>query len=143
MNASPETTESGITCTLVPNQCRVAVVSDLFGVHFPLRLEPTVFGFASHLCPDYRGGYWQFWALSNDGFYMAPESGSRFVICCENGFNGVMTPDAFGITVCLYAYSHLSFRGDDFGELCAKHYHLLRELALNHHEASAILSATD
>ena len=143
MNTSPEPTESSITRSLVPDHRRVTVANELFGVQFPLRLEPTVFGFASHLCADYMGGYWQFWTLSNGGFYMAPESGSRFMVSCENGYAGPLSADAFGITCCLYSYSHLAFREDNFAAVCADHFHLLREFALDHEEASGIFAATD
>lgn len=49
-----------------------------------------------------------------------------------------------GITACLYAYSQLSFTaGPDFAELCADQFHLLREYALDHPEAEAILGVID
>ena len=54
-----------------------------------------------------------------------------------------MSADALGITACLYAYSHLSFAQNSFGELCAQHYHWLREYALDHSEAGAIFAAID
>lgn len=44
---------------------------------------------------------------------------------------------------CLYAYSHLSFSDDGFAQICAQHYHLLREYMLKHAEAGAILGAID
>jgi hypothetical protein len=49
-----------------------------------------------------------------------------------------------GIAACLYAYSHLSFGGDDaFVETCAQQYHLLRDYMLEHPEARGILGAID
>lgn len=36
-------------------------------MHFPMRLEPTIFGLAGQLSPDYEGGLWHFHALSNGG----------------------------------------------------------------------------
>jgi hypothetical protein len=119
------------------------VVDEAFGIRFPFKLEPTIYAFAEHLSPDYRGGYWHFYLLSNGGFYMAPESDTTFRVVSDNGFAGDMTANALGITVCLYAYSHLSFDGDAFAHLCAEHYHRLREFALDHREAGAILAAID
>ena len=52
-----------ITCTLVPERQRVNHTARLFGAHFPFRLEPTVYGWAERLSPDYRGGYWHFYTL--------------------------------------------------------------------------------
>ena len=89
------------------------------------------------------GGYWEFYSLSNCGFYMAPKSDSIFHVSCENGFEGNLSADALGITACLYAYSHLSFSDDDFAETCARHYHLLREYMLEHSEVGGILGAID
>ena len=128
---------------LIPEAQRMTHAAKLFGLHFPLQLEPTVFSFASHLSPDYQGGYWQFHSLSNAGFYMAPDLPESFNVISQNGYEGTMSADALGITVCLYAYSNLSFQRGEFGELCAQHYHLLREFAMEHAEVAAILRATD
>ena len=122
---------------------RLAVTADLFGVHFPFRLEPTIYGMADRLAPAYDGGYWHFYSLSNGGWYMAPATDAIFDVSCENGFEGSMSADAFGITACLYAYSNLAFDQGPFAQVCAEHYHLLREFAVEHAEARAILQATD
>jgi hypothetical protein len=52
-----------------------------------------------------------------------------------------MSADAAGITACLFALSHLSFQTKN--EKIAEHYHLLRDFALEHAEASIILAAID
>ena len=122
---------------------RVTLTSALFGLSFPLRLEPTVFAMAGRLSSSYDGGYWTFWSLSNGGFYMAPQSGAVFPVRSENGFEGHLSADALGITACLYAYSHLSFGGDALADRCAEHYHWLREFMLDHAEAAAVLAAID
>jgi hypothetical protein len=62
---------------------------------------------------------------------------------CENGFEGKLSPDAFGITVCLYALSELSFVGDRMARTCAQQYHLLREYAAQHLEVREIYRAID
>jgi hypothetical protein len=95
------------------------------------------------MAEDYRGGYWDFYTLSNGGFYMAPSSDDRFHVTCDNQFEGDLSADALGITSCLYAYSHLSFSGGSFARECARHYHLLREYMLEHREVRKILAATD
>lgn len=127
----------------VPDSERITCTSALFGLAFPLRLEPTVFAMASRLSSAYGGGYWQFWSLSNGGFYMAPNSSALFPVHCENGFEGQLSADALGIAACLYAYSHLSFGGDALADQCAEHFHWLRDFALDHVEASAVLAAID
>ena len=117
----------------------------LFGVMFTTRVEPYVFGIARTLSPDYDGGYWEFYALSSGGFYMAPAVDEVFRVRCGNAYEGEMSADAFGITCCLYCYSHLSFGAPRaMAETCAEQYHLLREYVLaGHGEAPAILAATD
>lgn len=74
---------------------------------------------------------------------MFPDSGELFRVSCENGFEGELSAEAFGIVCCLYAYSHLSFGDGAFAETCAEHYHLLREWMLEHAETGVILQAID
>lgn len=136
-------TNTTTTHVLIPESDRLTAVDHLFGIGYVLRVEPTVFTMAERLASDYIGGYWEFHALSNGGFYMAPRSDTRFQIFSENGSEGLMSPDAFGITVCLYAYSELSFRGGALAQTCAEQYHLLREWAAEHPEAAAIYAAID
>ena len=71
---------------------------------------------------------------------MAPDG--NYSVVSDNGFTGDMTGDAFGITACLYAYSHLSFR-PELTELCGRHFHLLRDAIFEHPEVKAILAAID
>jgi len=133
-----------ITRNLVPTRLRTQVTAQLFGLNFPMRLELTVFSFAEHMAENYSGGYWDFQTLSNGGFYMHPRSDEPFIVSCDNGHEGSLSGDALGIVACLYAYSHLSFYAEGgFDELCADHYHRLREFALDHPEAGAIFLAID
>ena len=137
-------TQTTVTRTLVPEDQRLAITEKLFGSWFPMRIEPVVFTFAERLSNDYTGGYWEFYTLSNGGFYMAPSTDRHFHVICENQFEGDLTADALGITVCLYAYSNLSFAGPDaFADICFDHYHRLREYMFVHPEVEAILRATD
>jgi hypothetical protein len=94
-----------ISNTIVPESDRMTIVDGLFGLAYVLRLEPAVFSIAEALAEEYTGGFWEFHELSNGGFFMAPRFDTEFTLSCENGFDGKVSPDAFGITVCLYAYS--------------------------------------
>lgn len=81
--------------------------------------------------------------VGNGAFYMAPEA-ETFRVTCQNGYEGTLSGDAFGVTVCLYAYSELSFSGfQNLAEACAEQYHLLREYMFEHLESAAILRAID
>ena len=130
-------------CKPLADDQRTAYTSALFGLDFPLRVEPAVFAWAGRLSGDYTGGLWEFYALSNGGFYMAPRTDEPYMVRCENGFAGELSADGFGIAVCLYAYSQLSFAAGAAAEICAEQYHLLREHALSHGESASISAATN
>ena len=132
-----------VTRELVPEDQRMAVVEKLFGIHFPLQMEPVIYGITEKMAEDYSGGYWDFHKLSNGGFYMAPSGDDVFHVACDNQYKGDLSADALGITACLYAYSHLSFSNGRFARVCACHYHRLREYMFEHPEVREILSATD
>jgi hypothetical protein len=75
---------------------------------------------------------------------MAPHSEKYYPVACQNGYEGILSADALGITACLYAYSHLSFLDNPtLAEACAEQYHLLREYMLEQTEAEGILGAID
>jgi hypothetical protein len=139
------TTQSSVTRELVPTEDqRLIITETLFGLHFPLRLEPVIYGITERMAAEeYNGGYWEFYTLSNGGFYMALAEDKIFHVTCDNMFEGDLSADALGITACLYAYSHLSFSGGSFARECARHYHLLREYMMEHREVKTIVAATD
>ena len=132
-----------VTSKIVPESQRMNVADKHFGIRFPLVVEPMVYQFATQLAPAYSGGYWIFYLLSNGGFFMAPKLDKSFKVNADNGFSGTMSAEALGITVCLYAFSNLSFGEGKFGEICGEHYHWLFEFAMSHPEAAAIRAAID
>ena len=132
-----------ITAKIVPESQRMNAADKHFGIRFPLTVEPMIFQFATQLAPAYAGGYWNFYRLSNGGFFMAPRPDCAFQVAADNGFSGTMSAEALGMTASLYAYSNLSFGEGAFGEKCAEHYHRLYEYMLTHAEAAAIRAAID
>jgi hypothetical protein len=141
MNTSIDYTSQKIEAREVGNGERMQMLPRHFGRDM-LTVEYAVYAFMRKLTAQYTGGYWTFFELSNGGFYMAPECETTFDICVDgNGFEGSMSADAAGITACLFALSHLSFQIEN--ESIARHYHQLRDFALAHREASAILAAID
>ena len=129
---------------LLSDEQRIEMPAKLFGASaFAFKVEPAIFDMAGMLSTEYRGGYWDFYHLSNGGWYMSPSSETIYTISSMNGFTGKVSGDALGITACLFAFSHLSFGRDAAAELCAEHYHLLRDFAMDHPEAMAIMAATD
>ena len=133
-----------ITREIVAVDQRINHTANIFGIRFPLQLEPTIYRITEAIAAEYDGGYWEFYALSNGGFYMAPDTDKHFQVVCENGFDGKLSADALGTTACLYTYSHLSGSGhEEFAETCAQHYNWLRDYLLEHKEVSAVLGAID
>ena len=132
-----------VTRELVPEDQRLAITERYFGIHFPLQIEPVVYGITDKMADTYTGGYWDFYNLSNRGFYMAPSGDDVFHVTCDNMFEGDLSCDALGITACLYAYSNLSFSDGRFSRVCACHYHRLREYMFEHPEVCRILAGTD
>ncbi|MGB2832938.1 MAG: antirestriction protein [Methylotenera sp.] len=133
-----------ITRHSVQTNLRIKHTAHLFGIQFPLSIEPAIYAIAGNIASEYSGAYWEFYTLSNGGFYMAPDLDKLYAVSCINGYEGSLSADALGITACLYAYSHLSFSGNRaLAEVCANHYHWLREFMLEHAEAGSILKAID
>jgi hypothetical protein len=135
------TDSQNIAAREVPeNEC-LAVLPRHFGRDM-LRVEDAIFGFMRTLSPSYTGGHWVFISLSNGGMYMRPTGADRFPIRVHtNDYGGEMSADAAGITACLFALSHLSFHSTN--DTIAAHFHYLREFAIGHPEAVAILAAID
>ena len=133
-----------ITRQLVPENQRLSVIEKLFGTHFPVRLEPTIYGITEEMAEGYSGGLWNFYRLSNGGFDMAPEADEHYNVHCANYWQGKLSADALGIVACSYCYSFRSFSRDvEFARLCAQHYHWLREFMFDHSEVGSILEAID
>ena len=136
------TTSATIIRELLNDSRRMTYPAELFGIRFPMCVKACAFDTASSLSEDYDGGLWHFYTLSNGAFYMAPDCPSSVHLVCDNGFEGDLSADAFGITVCLYAYSLLSFSASgEFGEQCAQRYHWLRDYSFLHVECGLIMAA--
>ena len=136
-----DSTASEVSALRVDDLRRMGTLPRYFGDR-AMRFESAVYNFMHRLSPDYRGGFWQFYELSNGGFYMAPDRESYRLSIDSNGYEGTMSADAAGITVCLFACSHLSFQDTRF-DLYAQRYHQLREFAIEHSEAAQIFAAID
>ena len=132
-----------INLILLRERQRIDVPAALFGHQCGMRVEPTIYNMAGMLSTDYHGGYWEMYRLSNGGFFMEPAADAPFQVAAQNGYDGSMSAQAFGIVVCLYTFSSLSFGRDDFADVCAEQYHLLREYAMDHAEVRDILAAID
>jgi hypothetical protein len=140
MNSLINIPATTISARRVPDDARMKILPRHFGKHMMV-FENSTYDFMQQLCERYKGGYWHYFELSNGGFYMAPNENTMYLCVDGNGFSGEMSADAAGITVCLFAYSHLSFRYT--GKIFARHYHRLRDFAMDHTEAGLIAAAID
>ena len=93
-------------------------------------------------CRDYTGGFWEFYALSNGGFYIAPDDGRRYhILVPSNGFEGELSSDAAGIVMSLFSLNRMTWcKPTEF--LNAQYYNLY-DFAAQHPEATTIFGAID
>ena len=134
-----------ITATPVPDEQHIGFWPQHFGT-IPqwITLEPRIFARMDRFCEDYGGGIWSFYTLSNGGAFMGPEADSDEVWSLFNNMNGngtEMSAEAAGIAVCLIEYSHHACRTEC--DAMTVHYYRLRDYALQHPEAHAILRIID
>jgi len=130
------------TATLVSGSRRSGFLPRLFGKRLVLYGEMHVYNFMQSLCPDYRGGFWNFLEYRGQPLYLAPTSAERYCIFCRtNGYEGQVSADAAGIIATLFALSHLSF--DNPIDLLSDGYARLRDYAARHPESAEIGSAID
>lgn len=105
-------------------------------------VEAQIYHLMGQYCEEYNGGYWEFYSLSNNGFYMAPTGSESFrLVNAENFSDMTLSGDAAGVAICLMAYSHLSWSSP--AHVFNSHFHWLREYALDHPEASEIFRFID
>ncbi|KPR53735.1 antirestriction protein [Enterobacter roggenkampii] len=130
---------------MMPDGMRISFWPQHFGT-IPqwITLEPRIFAWMNRVCADYSGGIWQFYTLSNGGAFMAPDADRNETWSLFNNLNGngvEMSAEAAGIAVCLIEYSHHACRTEC--DAMTAHYYRLRDYALQHPEAHAILRIID
>lgn len=138
--------ELNITRTLVAERERIEVTDALFGIMYPLKIEPAVYHIAGMMCPEqYHGGYWKFYTLSNGGFYMGLSSDELFHATSVNGNSATVTADTLGLVCSLTAFNWLAWSKDpEQAMACGQHFHLLRDYALSgDQELESILALID
>lgn len=133
--------DAPVTARQVSTQSRINALPRHFGRHM-MAVETMVFAYMRELVEVYQGGYWEFYELTNGGFYMASTGNQGLrVSVAGNYFDGDMSPDAAGIVACLFAYSYLA--NSTGADALVEHFHWLRGYALDHPEASKFMAAID
>lgn len=132
---------TAVTATLVTEPQRLAFLPHHFGEKVATRIESTVQVWMDSLCPHYRGGCWDFFALSNGGAFMAPREAGPYEIRVDgNGFDGQVSAEAAGIIACAFALNSLLWQGHD--SLADKHDQLQAYIAW-HPDSATIRRALD
>lgn len=130
-----------ITKTECPTDLRLDFLPNAVGSRF-LQYEHLTFAFMDKASPDYGSGFWNFYSLSNDGFYMAPEIDGELRVAWEdNYFEGKMSADAAGISISLLAQNYFAWHVNR--ERFADKYHQLLDYAAQHKEAPTIYRFID
>lgn len=132
-----------ITATRVPDHERAQFLPRFFGRRLMMTGESLIYSWMRELAPEYNGGFWHFYTLSNNAYYMAPALDCKTLhICCSGNFyNGHMSPDAAGIVATLYALNRLAWRTRD--ERLSDLFYSLRDYAREHAEGPEIFGAID
>ncbi len=108
-----------------------------------ITFENVVYDTMGRLCAAYRGGYWEFFDVSNGAFFMVPNGYASMDIEVDgNGFHGAMNPNAAGIVVTLMALSALACHRSE-NERFADGFHNLRDYVLTRDDREQILRAID
>jgi hypothetical protein len=135
-----------IIATLVPDEHRLDFLPRHLGTPLCIKVEGLIFWTLDKASPDYAGGFWEFYDLTNGGFYIAPQTKNWFRMRWDdNGFEGNMSAPAAGIAVTLMALGTMSFAesSQHHVQRLSRKFHLLRDFAMEHAEANGIIGFVD
>jgi hypothetical protein len=146
MTQATKTAPVPVVANLVADDNRFSFLPAMFGPRLFGRGEALIFHWMGRLSEDYAGGYWNFYTLTNGGYYMALGSDTRLRLEVDgNGFAGEVSADAAGIVASLFALNQLvvGTQGTAYFDLMVERYYQLRDFAKDHPEAGAIFAAID
>lgn len=133
--------ENSIIKTRVPHSKRLDTLPRIFGRHY-LLAEQQVFDYMTTFCSSYTGGFWEFYTLSNNGFFMAYEGELVLDVSYPpNYFEASLSAEAASIGVNLFAQNALAWRTEE--SFIVDRYDALRDYALQHAECDLILQWID
>lgn len=141
---------SAIRASRVLPYARMGFLPRVFGSRSYMQGESLVYTWMRRLSPDYTGGFWEYYDLSNRGFFMAPNAEScaihegrpALLIRCEegNGFEGLLSPEAAGVLATAFAINHMLFTGHPHLEDA---YYRLKDFVFEHAESRLLIAALD
>jgi len=130
-----------ITKTKCPDNERLDFLPNVIGPRF-LQYERLIYTYMDKASKDYHGGFWDYYSLSNGGFYMAYNAEKSLSMSWEdNYFEGVMGADSASIGINLMVQN--AFAWEVNAERFTPLYHTLRDFAAQHEEAAFIFRFID
>jgi len=127
-----------ITTSKIPEGERMDFMSRHFGMR-SVRVEMYLYGKLDQICEKYKGGYWDFYELSNGGYMMCLDDDTPVDVKVDsNYYSGTMTMRSASITACLYALNNEAQTGAD---AAIRAYYDLYEYARQLDEWNEIYSA--
>ena len=113
-----------------------------------IAFENAIYHWMTRNAVAYNGGYWDFYTLSNNGFYLQPTKG--YMLTSPNGFMDDVSAQEAGIIVTLMMLSHFSFvtyekEHHEDCERISAYFHQLRDFifTLSPESQTKILNAID
>ncbi|WP_109912980.1 antirestriction protein [Providencia rettgeri] len=137
-----------ITAIEVENaQARLKFLPSKLG-QYCIAFENAIYNWMTRNVVAYNGGYWDFFQLSNGGFYLQPTKG--YMLTSPNGFMDDVSAQEAGIIVTLMMLSHFSFvtyekEHHEDCERISAYFHQLRDFifTLSPESQTKILNAID
>ena len=130
-----------VTARAMPRESRTRLLAALFGQHF-ITVENLVYLNMVRVCPHYQGGEWNFYLLSNGGFYMAPLAvPDWFVVYASKEYQGALSSNAVGMLVSAMTLNQLTSWRD--GELMMQMQFRLRDFIKQQPGATVLCELLD
>ncbi len=99
-----------ITKTLIRGNERLNFLPKMLGNKFSI-FESTIYNLMDHYNPAYHGGYWDFYKLSNGGFYIELSTDKPIILSFpENHFEETLSPEGASVAINIMALNHLAWK---------------------------------
>lgn len=131
-----------ITKTQVPENEKLDFLPRFVGKHF-MAYESMIYDRLREASNgQYEGGYWEFYTLSNGGFYMELMQDEALEMeCVGNYYQGTMSAEAASIAINLVVQNAFAWQVD--ADKHSEHFYQLRDYASQHEEAGKIFAFID
>ena len=134
-----------IEASQVKEERRMAFLLRHIGPRWASSFEQLLNQWMKRLSCDYSGDYWNYFELSNGGFYLTPSATKKtFLMTSTNFARENVSADAAGIIVTMLALTELmgimDCKGDGGLDNIIERYNSLRDFAIEHHERERIFS---